>query len=223
MICLTRMLFIHEMPQLLEILMTRTSMTPRNMEKIWREVEEKFRMKPVLITWIIQFMFLTYHSYNHLLYLQIMDHQCLHYDLTLKLKTVANLTNNKDVFMCILRYHARAGYLQTYETLLKEINSHPGSAPVAPDQYEVECAALADRNFNVPCETGIRYPSLLAMINRQDMLWRPSVILSNIMIYTLTFIVYTFIYCLYLHIHGTYSDYQLMIRQATETRRVCAP
>jgi hypothetical protein len=30
------------MQQLLEILMTRTSMTPLNMEKIWREVEEKF-------------------------------------------------------------------------------------------------------------------------------------------------------------------------------------
>ncbi len=95
--------------------------------------------------------------------------------------------------MCILWYHAQAGYLQTYETLLKEINSHPGSAPVAPDQYEVECAALADSNFNVPCETGNRYPSLLAMINRRDMLWRPTVIL-NIMIYTLTCIVYTFIY-----------------------------
>ncbi len=77
------------------------------------------------------------------------------------IKTVANLTNNKDVFMCILWYHARAGYLQTYETLLKEINSHPDSAPVAPDQYEVECAALADSNFNVPCKTGIRYPALL--------------------------------------------------------------
>ena len=37
------------------------------------------------------------------------------------IKTVANLTNNKDVFMCILQYHARVGYLQTYEALLKEI------------------------------------------------------------------------------------------------------
>ncbi len=67
------------------------------------------------------------------------------------IKTVANLTNNKDVFMCILQYHAQAGYLQTYKILLKEINGHPGSSPVAPDQYEVECAALADCNFNVPC------------------------------------------------------------------------
>ena len=43
------------------------------------------------------------------------------------------LTNNKDVFMCIIRFHARAGYLQTYETLLKEIQSHPGSGSVEPE------------------------------------------------------------------------------------------
>ena len=76
------------------------------------------------------------------------------------IKTVANLTNNKDVFMSILRLHARAGYLQHYETLLKEIEVHPTSdathiedEPV--DQYEVERFALADRNLNVPFESGI--------------------------------------------------------------------
>ncbi len=71
--------------------------------------------------------------------------------------------------MCIIWFHALAGYLQTYETLLKEINAHwhPGSEPVPTDQYEVECAALADCNFNLPCETGIRYPSLVAMMNRR--------------------------------------------------------
>jgi hypothetical protein len=85
--------------------------------------------------------------------------------------SVANLTNNKDVFMCILRFHARACYLQTYESLLKEVNAHPGSAPVDDDQYHVECAALSDRNFNLACETGIRYPSLVAMLNRRSMMW----------------------------------------------------
>ena len=90
-----------------------------------------------------------------------------------------NLTNNKDVFMRILRFHARAGYLQTYETLLKEIKNHPeseGSHSAPLDQYAVESVALADRNLNVPCESGIRYPSLVAMLNRQDLLWRPTVI-----------------------------------------------
>ena len=57
--------------------------------------------------------------------------------------------------MCILRFHARAGYLQTYETLLNEINMHPGSAPVDDDQFLVESVALSDRNFNLACKTGI--------------------------------------------------------------------
>ena len=37
-------------------------------------------MNPVLITCHIHFMYLTYHTYNHLLYLQILDHLCVHYD-----------------------------------------------------------------------------------------------------------------------------------------------
>ena len=94
------------------------------------------------------------------------------------IKTVANLSNNKDVFMCILRFHARAGYLQHYETLLKEVQLHP--APEASqqepvDQYDVELCTLADRNHNVPCESGIRYPSLVAMQNRPLMTSRISV------------------------------------------------
>ncbi len=69
---------------------------------------------------------------------------------------MANLTNSKDVFMSILSFHARTGYLQTYETLLKEINEHPGSAPLEEDQYLVESFALSDGNFNVdPC-CGVR-------------------------------------------------------------------
>ena len=63
------------------------------------------------------------------------------------IKTVANLSNNKDVFMCILRFHARAGYLQHYETLLKEVELHP-----APQPAQQELCTLADSNHNVPCE-----------------------------------------------------------------------
>ncbi len=60
-------------------------------------------------------------------------------------------TDKKGVFMCILCFHALAGCLQTYETLLKEINVHPGSAPVADHQYLVESVALPDHNFNLAC------------------------------------------------------------------------
>jgi hypothetical protein len=77
---------------------------------------------------------------------------------------VANLANNKDVYMCILCFHARAGYLQHYETLLKELNAHPGSDPVPPDQFEVECAAFSDINLNVTYESGISLPSYMVML-----------------------------------------------------------
>jgi hypothetical protein len=61
--------------------------------------------------------------------------------------------------MCILCFHARAGFLQHYEILLKELNEHPASDSVPADQYEVECASLANSNLNVPCGSGISFPS----------------------------------------------------------------
>jgi hypothetical protein len=86
--------------------------------------------------------------------------------------------------MCILRFHARAGYLQHYETLLKELNVHPATDPVPPDQYEVERVALSDRNLNVPCESGIRYPSFLVMMNRRQKQSRMSVMFCLIYVHT---------------------------------------
>jgi hypothetical protein len=73
--------------------------------------------------------------------------------------------------MCILRFHARAGYLHHHETLLKEIKAHPCAQrqDEPPDQFDVERSALTDRNLNVPYESGIRYPSLVAVLNRQLM------------------------------------------------------
>ena len=47
------------------------------------------------------------------------------------IKSVANLSNNKDVFMCILRFHARAGYLQHYEAL-----------STCTYQYVLECTSM---------------------------------------------------------------------------------
>jgi hypothetical protein len=61
---------------------------------------------------------------------------------------VANLSNNKHIFMGILRFHARAGYLQHYESLLKELEAHVpkvvGSQAEPQDQYDVERVALSD-------------------------------------------------------------------------------
>ena len=101
--------------------------------------------------------------------------------------------------MCILRFHARAGYLQHYETLLKELNAHPASDPVPPDQYEVERAALSDRNLNVPCESGIRCPSMLVMLHRRQTQSKISVILY-IHVYTM----YMHVYTMYIHVYTIY-------------------
>jgi len=75
--------------------------------------------------------------------------------------------------------------LQHYETLLKELNEHPSSDPVPPDQYEVESASLADRNLNVPCESGIRYPSYMVMLLRRHTQSKITVRLCLVHVYTL--------------------------------------
>ena len=48
--------------------------------------------------------------------------------------------------------------------------------PDAPgDKYAADSHVLCDRNFNVACETGIRYPTLPAMLNSDALLIRISV------------------------------------------------
>ena len=112
---------------------------------------------------------------------------------------MANLSNNKDVFMCILRFHARAGYLQHYETLLKELNEHPASDPVQ-DQYVVECAALSDRNLNLPCESGLCFPSYMVILQRRQTQSRISVIFCLVHVHTM----YIQSGELYVHVHTMY-------------------
>ena len=115
------------------------------------------------------------------------------------IKSVAHLTNNKDVFMCILRFHTRVAFLQHYERLLDELKGYPD----APDQegadrFTADVAVLSDRNFNVACETGIRYPTLPAMLNSEAMHFRVSVRL--IPIYTFNVLGYPCIYHMYMWI-----------------------
>ena len=108
-----------------------------------------------------------------------------HIDL---IKAVAGCTNNKDVFLCILRFHARRAYLQHFQTLLRELEGSEEPSTEAPseqaskattDSYEQECSLLHDRNFNVARETGIRYPSYEVMCCRETMFLRLSVSISH--------------------------------------------
>ena len=49
-------------------------------------------------------------------------------------------------------------FLRHYERLLSELEGLP-DAPG--DKYTADSQVLCDRNFNVACETGIRYPTLV--------------------------------------------------------------
>jgi hypothetical protein len=95
-----------------------------------------------------------------------------HIDIT---KGVAHLTNNKDVFLCILRYHCRCGLLQQYEQLLEDMVGPGEARDLQLDRTRMAKALTGDRNFSISCEWGVCYPTLRAMINREDLHLRKSV------------------------------------------------
>ena len=79
-----------------------------------------------------------------------------HIDL---IKSVAHLTNNKDAFLCILRYHCRRGLVQQYEQMLEDMldGNEPAageseSRQVAMDQEKIQQALTGDRNFSIAHE-----------------------------------------------------------------------
>jgi hypothetical protein len=80
------------------------------------------------------------------------------------LKSVAHLTNNKDIFLCILRYHARRAHLQHLELLLEDINR---ASECIPDVNDI--VADDDDDDSCACEAGIRYPTLQSMVNREHL------------------------------------------------------
>jgi hypothetical protein len=92
------------------------------------------------------------------------------------IKAVGNLTNNKDIFLCILRFHARSGCLQQHENLLQDLSDLQEEN----NNEEVESINEIDRNYNLACETGLRYPSLQAMFDRKNLTCRISVSMNHI-------------------------------------------
>ena len=107
-----------------------------------------------------------------------------HIDL---IKSVAHLTNNKDVFLCILRYHCRRGLAQQYDQMLEDMldGNDCESRPLELDQAKIEQALNGDRNFSISCELGVRYPTLMAMLNREDLHLRISVSLRAYSLYNI--------------------------------------
>ncbi len=87
------------------------------------------------------------------------------------IKSVAHLTKKKDVFLCILRYHSRSGFLQQYEQILTDmldVAEGPVTGQLAVDIVNIQQILEGDRNFSIACELRLRYPTLKAILNRDE-------------------------------------------------------
>jgi hypothetical protein len=82
----------------------------------------------------------------------------------------AHLTNNKDVFLCILCYLCRSGMVQQYQQMLEDLvdDQDVEARSLAMDQAKIE-RCYGDRNFSMLFTLGVRYPTLQAMVNREDL------------------------------------------------------
>ena len=78
-------------------------------------------------------------------------------------KKVAHCTNNKDVFLTILRYHVREGHLQYLQKLRADLagedDDHSEPVPAVMEQVESERKKYA-KNDSISCDLGLRYPLL---------------------------------------------------------------
>ena len=75
---------------------------------------------------------------------------------------MAGCTNNKDVFLTILRWHVRAGYLQYLRNLQADLEDANGDDEDDGADFK---ALVADRDDGISCELGIRYPTLQAILS----------------------------------------------------------
>ena len=76
-------------------------------------------------------------------------------------KNLAECTNNKDIFLTLLRWHVRAAHLQYLRNLEVDMadagdDDDPGLSLIT----ELE----ADKNDGISCELGIRYPTLQSIM-----------------------------------------------------------
>ena len=59
--------------------------------------------------------------------------------------------------------------LQQYEQLLEDMVGPGEARAIQMDRTRMEKALTGDRIFSIPCELGVRYPSLRAMMNLEDL------------------------------------------------------
>jgi hypothetical protein len=117
------------------------------------------------------------------------------------IKSVAHLTKNKDVFICILHtVTAAVGLLQQYKQMLEDMVGHDDLEvrAIQLDRTRLEKALTGERNFSISCESGVCYPTLQAMMNRADLHLRCSVRFP-IYEYTYHILCIYIVYFMYIH------------------------
>jgi hypothetical protein len=77
------------------------------------------------------------------------------------LKKLAGCTNNKDVFLTILKWHVREGHIQYLRNLQTDLEDAEGEGDDDTDLKN----SLADVDDGISCELGIRYPMLQAILS----------------------------------------------------------
>ena len=78
-------------------------------------------------------------------------------------------TNNKDIFLTILRWHVRAAHLQYLRNL--EVDLADADAEADDDgcaSVSIHADMEADKNDGISCELGIRYPTLQSIMGARN-------------------------------------------------------
>ncbi len=79
-------------------------------------------------------------------------------------KKIAHCTDNKEVFLTILRHHVREGHLQYLNQLRADLyaEDHDETDEAFNSQDHMEAASA--KNDSLPCELGLRYPLLQSIM-----------------------------------------------------------
>ena len=80
-------------------------------------------------------------------------------------KSVAQCTNNKDVFLTILRYHIREAMLQYLRTLNEDLLELGEPEESQEARGARQSQSLLDRNDSISCDLGIRYPTFQSIMS----------------------------------------------------------
>jgi len=112
-------------------------------------------------------------------------------------KEVAECTNNKDVFLTILRYHIREAMLQYLRTLNEDLLELGEPEESQEARGARQSQSLLDRNDSISCDLGIRYPTFQSIMsgksNHQSLMvqyrmpYRMQYLISCAILYTILY------------------------------------